>query len=385
MKRHIKLKSSGILLIIFSLVTNKLFAQQKYDLSNGDALLFTLGTSYNSEIILSLTEGLRDSAQYRFDGAKPSHSFEFPSKGIALDFNINFTLYAIRLYDDGFSKLKYPYPLPFNLSWKQHIDSVFFGNSMAQIDSSNPFKLFFRLEHITGEAFFKDNLLHMLRFTAAESYVLKEDEKNVANWGVRVMPNGKVISGNCNDGYGIMEWKEEGARYQGEWYYGMPEGKGELTLESGLTYSGSFLSGFFWGEGKLEYPGNFKYQGSFAMGQRNGEGTAVFADGSIYKGQWINNSMAGKGTYTLGKRFEYRGNFLNNKFEGEGILTTPEGTHTGMFKDSKPDGKGVMKSSRNGSKLEGTWVNGIKQGSFILTESNGKSRKVFFSDDIEMQ
>lgn len=384
MKTTMKLITFNLLLV-FCFMSQPLRAQKKYDLNNGDALLFALGSAYNSSSVMSLISALNDSGQYHFDGARPSHSFDFPSQGIGLDFNINFTLYAIRLYDDGFSKLKYPYSLPLNLMWKQEIDSVFFGNSLAQIDSSNPFKLIFRLDHITGEAFFKDNLLNMLRFTASENFVLKEDEKNVTNWGVRVMPNGKVISGNCNDGIGVMVWDTEGARYEGEWYYGMPDGKGNLKLESGLSYSGSFLSGFFWGQGKLEYPGNFKYEGSFTMGQRNGPGTAIFSDGSVYTGNWVNNSMEGQGAYSLGKRFEYRGNFHNNKFEGEGILSTPEGTHTGRFKDSKPNGKGKMVSSRNGSQLEGNWVNGVKQGEFTLTEKNGNTRKVFFQDDIEMQ
>lgn len=377
--------SHHFLLLMICFASFNVRAQNKYDLSNGDALLFTLGSSYNSETLFSLIQQLGDSANYRFDGARPSHSFDFPAIGLGLDFNINFTLYSIRLYDDGFSKLRFPHSLPLDLMWKQHIDSVFFGNSLAQIDSSNPFKLLFRMEHITGEAFFRDNLLHMLKFSASEPYILKQDEKNVGNWGVRVMPNGKVISGNCNDGVGVMEWKEEGARYEGEWYYGMPEGKGRLSLESGLVYTGSFLSGFFWGEGRLEYPGNFNYTGSFAMGQRNGKGKAVFADGSEYSGEWMNNNMEGIGAYSLGKRFRYTGQFSKNTFNGAGTLITPEGTHTGNFKDSKPHGKGTMLSSRSGSKLEGNWVNGLKEGAFTLTDASGKSRQVQFMNDIEMQ
>jgi hypothetical protein len=377
-----------IFLFVFQLRPEIIRAQSEADQSfqnNGDNLLFLPGQAYNNELVSRLLKELNDSAYYTFDGAKPQHSFDIPSKGIGLDFNINFTLSGIRLYDDGFSRLQYPWDLPLNLFWKQEIDSVFFGYNGASIDSTNPFKLILKLEHLTGEAYFKDNELNMLKLTASNDYLMERDGKNVALWGVRVMPNGIKKEGNCLEGYGVMEWPAEGAVYRGEWYYGMPEGKGKLTLESGLAYEGEFLCGFFWGEGKLNYPGNISYEGSFRMGQRNGYGRAIFNDGSTYEGQWINNMMEGKGIYTFGKKYRYAGNFQNNKFEGQGQLITPEGEHQGTFKDSKPHGPGIMISSRSGNQLQGNWVNGKKEGSFTLKRSDGSTEQVNFSGDIEIR
>lgn len=377
-----------ILFFAFQTGTNFIWAQSKLEQNfqnNGDNLLFLPGLAYNSEQLSRLLQELNDSAYYSFDGAKPQHSFDIPSKGIGLDFNINFTLSGIRLYDDGFSRLKYPWDLPMNMFWKQEIDSLFFGYNAAVIDSTNPFKLILNLEHLTGEAYFKDNELNMLKFSASNEYLMECDKKNVSLWGVRIMPNGIKKEGNCIEGYGQMEWPAEGAVYRGDWYYGMPEGEGMLTLESGLEYEGNFLCGFFWGEGNLYYPGNISYKGSFRMGHRNGYGKAIFNDGSTYEGQWTNNMMEGKGVYSFGKKYRYTGDFHLNKFEGQGKLTTPEGEHEGAFKDSKPHGYGIMTSARSGNRLEGNWVDGKKEGQFTLTKSDGSSEQVNFSGDIEIR
>jgi hypothetical protein len=359
-------------------------AEQSYK-TNGDKLLFVIGKAYNSIEMQHFFKLLEDSAYYSFDGAKPRHSYDIPSKGIGLDFNINFTLSSIRLYDDGFSKLKYPWDLPINLYWEQSIDSVFFGFNAARIDSTNPFKLLLKWEYLSGEAYFKDNGLNLLRITANNDFLLESDRENIKLWGVRVMPNGEKIEGDCLEGYGEMKWPNEGALYKGLWYYGMPEGQGNLKLETGLTYSGEFLSGFFWGKGTLDYPGNIQYTGDFSMGLRNGKGTATFSDGSTYSGDWVNNMMEGNGTYSFGRQYKYKGEFKANKFEGQGVLMTPEGEHKGEFKNSKPHGPGSMTSSRSGNRLKGNWVNGKKEGDFLLIRSDGTEEKVKFSRDIEIR
>jgi hypothetical protein len=40
-------------------------------------------------------------------------------------------------------------------------------------------------------------------------------------------------------GFGTVEWSD-GARYQGEWQNGQPNGKGKLFLENGDTYEGDW-------------------------------------------------------------------------------------------------------------------------------------------------
>ncbi len=81
-------------------------------------------------------------------------------------------------------------------------------------------------------------------------------------------------------------------------------------------------------------------------------------------------------SYPDGSR--YNGQFQNGKREGRGIMTYPNGIqYSGLWKNDKEDGSGIL-TSPNGNKYVGLWKDGEKlQGSFY-----GPNWEFYYSEDI---
>ncbi|XP_018607219.1 MORN repeat-containing protein 5 [Scleropages formosus] len=73
-----------------------------------------------------------------------------------------------------------------------------------------------------------------------------------------------------------------GSSYDGEYYNGRMEGKGEYTFPTGTKYIGEMKDGVFHGKGVLYFPNGSKYEGTWEEGLSK-QGSYTFADGLRYQ------------------------------------------------------------------------------------------------------
>ena len=97
--------------------------------------------------------------------------------------------------------------------------------------------------------------------------------------------SGRCIQGDCQKGPGIFLY-EDGARYNGKFQDGRPEGFGTFKNPAGHKYTGGWVAGEKHGFGKYHYPGGDIYEGQFSHNQKHGYGTHTWADGTQYRGTW---------------------------------------------------------------------------------------------------
>lgn len=159
---------------------------------------------------------------------------------------------------------------------------------------------------------------------------------------------GKVLSGNCQDGSGSLEFPN-GERYEGEFQNCTPEGKGVLTFLNGDRYRGQIKEGLPHGDGSYTWAASSdslsgvfrrgkirgiaryyfsngdRYEGAFRLGRRAGRGTMAWHNRDRYEGNWENDQMNGPGTYTYANGDVYRGNFQDGLLHGEGTYTAAGG------------------------------------------------------------
>ena len=219
---------------------------------------------------------------------------------------------------------------------------------------------------------------------ASQEFAVNSALNSVASWGLRLLPDGRVVSGNVLDGEGVMVWGENAASYDGDWMYGLPHGIGTYIDSFGNQYAGEFKLGFFWGVGSYSSAFyNYDYDGMFIMGKRHGKGEMRYQNGIKYSGDWVQDKMEGIGQYSMGAQYYYQGSMENNSFNGKGVLTTPDGYIKGKFKDGKPHGYCEQYSNQSSQTLSGYWQNGKKEGEFNLN-AFGFDRKVIFKNDIEV-
>jgi hypothetical protein len=101
--------------------------------------------------------------------------------------------------------------------------------------------------------------------------------------------NGECISGNCEDGQGILTFPN-GSKYVGEFKNGAPDGQSIFTGEDGTKYIGEFKNGRPDGQGDLIFSNGSEYIGKFKNGFPDGPGTFTDSNnGNIEKGVWRNN------------------------------------------------------------------------------------------------
>jgi hypothetical protein len=360
-------------------------ALQAYALPNGNTFIDLIGQpASNPDLAAMITELEFTQSSSSFDRSSNTYELKSFESGIVLYFNQNFLLKEIHFYDSGYQYKSFEGKLPMNLKLAMH--HTYFRNQYKTFDPDTFNQFIYRSRFVNGSAmvYFKGSHVEMVRIIGDETYINEQDRNQMSSWGIRLIPDGKCLEGNCYTGQGKMNWPTS-LTFEGNWEFGIPYGEGQMSDSSGLAYSGSFRLGFLWGEGILKVPGQYTYKGNMLMGRRYGEGEIRYTNGSRYAGNWRNDMMHGKGDYHFSETYSYSGYFINNQFNGRGTLTTPEGYYEGQFKNGKPHGYGVQVATINQSTLTGKWVNGKKEGTYAAYNPLLGNYEVYFENDIEIK
>lgn len=185
----------------------------------------------------------------------------------------------------------------------------------------------------------------------------------------------QCISGDCENGNGIYVLSN-GARYEGAFTSGQPDGKGRLIYKTGDLYDGHFVNGEYHGQGKYTYSDGGNCEGTFFEGNfvkgvmtdpKGGKGTGNFKDDQLF----------GLGEYKMSNGELYKGNFEDGEFNGQGTYIFTNGDkYVGEFKGHRMHGNGVMYFQKGGT-LKGTWID----GEYVSGPSEGTSKGIKFTEN----
>jgi hypothetical protein len=189
-------------------------------------------------------------------------------------------------------------------------------------------------------------------FNSLAAQCISGDCKN--GIGTYKYPSGARYTGHFQDGeiHGVgVCYYTDGSKYQGEWANRYPDGKGTKTYSDGTARSG------LWKKGKpVDASGNIQEE---YIAKKKDESSD---DGTnIQSGCLAGDCKNGPGTFAYPDGSKYDGTFINGKFEGEGTFTFANGDiYTGSFKENYPDGQGTRKL-KTGEEETGRW----QQGEFL--------------------
>ncbi|KAJ8598636.1 hypothetical protein CTAYLR_003072 [Chrysophaeum taylorii] len=180
-------------------------------------------------------------------------------------------------------------------------------------------------------------------------------------FGVVRFANGEVYEGEfrwgMREGRGrLSERKGRCSCYDGEWKASQKDGKGVETWPGGL-YEGGFKKDVFEGVGDLKCA-THAYHGAFVGGAKHGAGAAKYVDGATYDGEWRENRFHGRGTYVWESGRMYEGQWDQGLRHGVGVLVDP-----------------------SGEKYEGSWCRGLRHGQATVRRRNGRCRDGVFKHD----
>jgi len=203
----------------------------------------------------------------------------------------------------------------------------------------------------------------------------------------------ECVVGNCQDGWGIYEWKSgesQGDKYIGEFKDGNRSGAGVYFWHTGDKYVGYWENGAINGFGTQFFADGTKMSGSFKdatlVGTKftaagclsgdcdNGYGVWVYDSGDIYAGYWSGGFRNGDGTYLYADGEKYVGNVVNNKRNGFGKYNWVAGSsYSGNWKDGVQDGYGTY-IANDGTTQVGTFENGSYVGSYSSNQTTSNSQ-----------
>ncbi|MBR5372300.1 MAG: hypothetical protein IK130_08795 [Oscillospiraceae bacterium] len=154
---------------------------------------------------------------------------------------------------------------------------------------------------------------------------------------------------------------KKGEWYEGAYFMGRRQGRGEAHYKSGLCYRGDFASNTETGFGTLHCPDGAVYTGEFRSGKFNGEGTLKMANGDIYTGCFLFGRFSGDGRCTYSSGGYYSGKWRDGLWNGPGELALPTGVRLrGVFSKGEIDGTFTVHRP-DGSVGYGVWKNGVFQ------------------------
>lgn len=146
--------------------------------------------------------------------------------------------------------------------------------------------------------------------------------------------------------------------YLGQAHNNMKHGIGAYYFDNGQRFEGEYKNDKIDGSGIYYWSENHYFAGTWRNEKRNGYGIEVREDGSYTCQYWENEVMIGKPSIQNPQRL----NFSNGYYIGEVSNGVAHGKGTYYWND--------------GSKFEGTWINGIINGSGLLTYSNNMGHYV---------
>lgn len=280
------------------------------------------------------------------------------------------TEYLNKLYDqctscclnseeDVFSEDGWKRYYPANERFFLYSKGEVFPNQIRINNVDNPEKL----EIYEGEMNL-GNLKHGFGILTTPYYVLKGSWRKgeFTGWGRKYNRNGDILEGKFVKGElnGKGTFKNKESFYVGDFVNGERSGKGDLTTDK-YHYKGDFKNNKFEGFGIIEFLNEGqRYEGQFENNYINGKGIYKWKNGDTYEGDMKNGKMDGMGVYTYIDGKKYEGEYTNGIKEGKGKLTYPDGkSFDGNFKNGKPDGEGLYTKDRITYKVL------FSQGSFI--------------------
>ncbi|RUS92552.1 hypothetical protein DSM106972_098680 [Dulcicalothrix desertica PCC 7102] len=107
----------------------------------------------------------------------------------------------------------------------------------------------------------------------------------------------------------------------------------------GNKYYGEFKNKMYNGCGTLVYTNGQKYQGRFKESKFHGTGTFTFENGARYIGQFYEGKYEGMGKLIYNNNCQYIGEFKQGMFDGQGICISQDGSHEGIWRQGKLQGK----------------------------------------------
>ncbi len=354
--------------------------------ANAQNILNALGKGLNTqEVDLVMKKLDHERKVESFLPYNKTYKLDFLNDGVVLEFDGQLGLYKITLFDSGYAYQSFKQELPNGIQWGYTLNQVEKVTGFLDEIKDNPYKRRSSNENFMVEYYFTAGRLSSMKITATNKYMQEQVPDLIKTWGFRLLPDGKAVAGDVLAGTGTMTWGENNAViYQGEWSYGLPHGKGEYVDTFGNKYKGEFKLGFFWGQGDYYSESqNASYTGQYVMGKKHGKGKISYSAKIGYVGDWFQDEMLGSGVYLMGTDYYYQGQMSNNSINGRGTLHTPDGQVTGTFKNGKPHGYCEQSSTDGYIKLAGKWVNGKKEGKFILMSGEQETIK-YYANDVEV-
>ena len=184
---------------------------------------------------------------------------------------------------------------------------------------------------------------------------LRPHGEGVMTWttgSTGMIPMSRFLSERGPDG---GRWTT-GARYEGEWYCGEPDGYGVMTWPDGGCIEGEWHCGRHYegevddegephGEGVITWTTGARYEGEVdADGYPHGHGVKTYPDGARKEGEFRNGEMHGHGVYTWPDGHRFKGEWRDGQRHGTFTVTEPDGT-----------------------RYEGEWRDNWKRGTFKVT------------------
>lgn len=164
----------------------------------------------------------------------------------------------------------------------------------------------------------------------------------------------KCVYGDCENGYGVMEFR---------------------TPIGTDRYEGNFENGMFHGYGKFEQmvsrSDRSYYDGEWNMGVREGRGTYWNGESNLYMGQWRDDKRHGHGSYFFGLT-----DWVPNR-NTEAWLQENVENYTGEFVDDLYQGQGTYRWT-NGQRYVGTFFANEKHGAGVFWYPRGTRREQFW-------
>ncbi|XP_067834880.1 ALS2 C-terminal-like protein [Heptranchias perlo] len=146
------------------------------------------------------------------------------------------------------------------------------------------------------------------------------------------------------------------AVYEGDWYWGKPQGSGIMKWPDGRNYAGHYEDGQEHGFGVYVTPG----------------GPDIF---DCYKCHWKRGKMHGYGICEYGNGMIYKGYFQDNQRHGFGILHSSRleklpFKYVGHWVNDQKTGYGIFDDLDRGERYIGTWLEDCKHGNgIVITQS----------------